>query len=88
MDREEAKKIEYEWVKDEWQMLGIVEVEEKIDQIYDDFESRTCGNCRYNDDMCTYQESIKVFSKVTRGVEHMLDFTDFGCNRFEKEEDE
>ena len=60
------------------------EVDVLIELIYDDFESRTCGNCIYNNDLCTYQESIKVYCKVTRGDDYICDFDDFGCNRFER----
>ena len=55
-----------------------------VSDIFDEVESRTCGNCKYNDDLCTYQESIKVYSRVTRGEKYICDFNDFGCNRFEK----
>jgi len=51
MTREEIKEIDYEWVNDEFPMLNRVEVEALIDKIYDDFESRTCENCKWSNDI-------------------------------------
>ena len=44
-----------------------------IDRIYDDFESRTCDNCKYLDGLCTL--GIKHFEIDTNP-------SDFGCNKF------
>ena len=74
MTRQETKSMLHE----DWEHI--------IDKIFDDFESRVCKNCKYNNKMCTYQESIKVYCKVTRGEDYGCDFDDFGCNRFERTE--
>jgi len=43
---------------------------------YDDFESRTCGSCKYHKD-CSIQDTA---SSIFRGS---LDIADFGCNKWE-----
>ena len=58
------------------------------DEVCDDFESRVCENCIHDNKICTYQESIKVYCKVTRGEDYVCDFRDFGCNRFRRKIDE
>lgn len=46
-----------------------------IDDIYDDFESRVCENCKH---------------KTNRECNTIIDYfgKDFGCNKFERKEDE
>ena len=53
-----------------------------IDDIYNDFESRVCGNCKY---FYTPEgtESFGLCNKFKTLTE-----SDFGCNRFERREDE
>jgi len=50
-----------------------------IDEIFDDFESRTCENCVYFDRIgaCSNNESIAY---------DCLSVDDFGCNKFERKE--
>ena len=54
-----------------------------VSDIFDEVESRTCGNCKH-DVLCTYQESIKAYTRIIKGEKYICDFDDFGCNRFEK----
>jgi len=75
-------------IKDKFRGKSFIanQVRQAFDDIYDDFESRTCENCKQNDTMCTYQESIKVYCKITRGEKYICDFRNFGCNRFERKD--
>jgi len=57
-----------------------------INEIFDDLESRTCKNCKYNFCGCSIQDMILEF-KDKYGIEP-LNFDDFGCNRFEKKKKE
>ena len=43
MTREEA----IEWVEENFTFLAISDAHLLIDKIHDDFESRTCENCKY-----------------------------------------
>lgn len=95
MTREEAlKKIQYETIlaKDDkilFQFCSLPkasivikkDVEELIDKIFNDFESRTCENCKHftfmsraNSYICSSldNQSVKWIDK------------DFGCNKFER----
>jgi len=53
----------------------------KVDKIYDDFESRTCENCKYNLNgiECNCNESVVEWLDTDT-------FPDFGCNKFERKE--
>ena len=76
MTREEGKDIEYEVNNDMNAVIGMTEFEYKIDKIYNDFESRTCENC-------------KLINR--NGYCLIIDTSpnkNFGCNRFERERDE
>lgn len=47
-----------------------------IDQIYDDFENSTCGNCKfYNDEYCDNDSCPFYLSCINLGD---------GCNHFKK----
>ena len=59
-----------------------------INQIYDEFESRTCDNCRYRqtnnaNDMywCINQYGANKY----RNMDIRVDL-DFGCNKFERKD--
>lgn len=54
---------------------------ETIDKIYDDFESRTCENCKVI-------QNIKKFNKGAAycNIIHKSVNKDFGCNKFERRE--
>lgn len=74
MTREEALKTETIW------NVSIFELESHINKIYDDFESRVCGNCKYYeqyDSVCCNGESPLCVEVVE---------TSFGCNKFERRE--
>ncbi len=47
IDRKEAKTLETTWVGDEWEMISVMDFEDRIDEIYDDVESRICENCKH-----------------------------------------
>ena len=50
-----------------------------IDRIYDDFESRTCANCKH------YKRISDYPNKCEYHETYNLIFTnDFGCNKFEQ----
>ena len=55
-----------------------------IDDIYYDFKSRTCENCKY------MQESTQLIDyKCSLGVKQDFDFgvkKDFGCNQFTRKD--
>ena len=65
------------------------EFEDRIDEIYDDFESRVCENCKY------WEENINMLKKRTgdgdchKEIDEIGDMynsytsKDFGCNKFE-----
>ena len=83
MTREEAKK----------EMLNITgsiytetdELEDLIDKIYDDFENRTCKNCKFfkdNDDSeswCINEELNKQTDPDNKYDEWFTPTYDFGC---------
>lgn len=49
-----------------------------IDKIYDDFDSRTCGNCEWGiDNVCTNDDTPLCADFVA---------STFGCNKFERKE--
>lgn len=53
-----------------------------INEIYDDFESRTCENCKY----CIDDGSSGYVCKGMSDVIHISSIDDFGCNKFERKE--
>ena len=60
-----------------------------IDEIYDDFESRVCKNCKYfnEDEGCTNELNTLKFKDMFGKWEEPLyleNMKNFGCNRFEK----
>ena len=61
-----------------------------IDQIYDDFESRTCENCKYVENSGqTYSTAVQ---KCKLGIGDINEWgsvfcsKDFGCNKFERKD--
>ena len=50
--------------------------------IYNDFESGVCKNCKHNFCGCSIQDMILEF-KNKYGIESS-DFDNFGCNKFER----
>lgn len=57
----------------EYDVLG--KYEEVINKIYDDFESRTCGNCAVGGYYCKISNILADSGKI-----HLVDF---GCNKYE-----
>ena len=59
-----------------------------IDEIFDDFDRRTCENCKYstwNDGLlCAKQITEDVTFDNFRGIPIVYD--NFGCNKFEEKE--
>ena len=86
MDRKSSKSITYEWVRDEWEMIGRIEAEELVDRIYDDFDSRTCSNCKFNYDIengdlaCANEYMIAEFNTYPQFP--LVVEGDFGCVKF------
>ena len=80
MTREEAKDLILNSVPKEWTMRKY-NLEYNIDTIYDEFESRTCNNCKYykrynyNDMRCSL--------RVIECQAYENNYKDFGCNKFE-----
>ena len=71
MTREEAKKSLYYKLQ-----FDTLNINDFIDIIYDDFESRTCENCkRCQDEVCVNSDSLLCADFVQPG---------FGCNKFER----
>ncbi len=76
MDRDEAKKGL--WSTRNINTLSKVECNSILDAVYDDFESRTCENCKHYNNMCEYGITAPLFSEIT--------YKDFGCNKFERKQ--
>ena len=84
MTREEAIKKLFDVSSD----LGLVETIEAriiIEEIFDDFESRVCKNCKYvgkheNGD----EHKCEILMATTREEAEKLIDEKFGCNRFER----
>ncbi len=78
MSREEAKEQSLD-------ITGYSDSYELIDEIYDDFESRICDNCKYftfeNTKIGTCRKGI--YDKQLCSSEDYLVST-FGCNKWEK----
>lgn len=89
MTREEAKsaKVKYLNSDDEWSnsIIPVLDCHELLDDIYDDFESRTCENCKYYD-ATTYNVSNDTTGFCKRlaigRADAYIEFEDFGCNKF------
>lgn len=75
------------YFKDKQQMDNLTFERERLEfglKIYDDFGSRTCGNCKYFHNgkiqkYCTNEKSHLLFEDVP---------SSFGCNKFERKENE
>lgn len=86
MTREKAHD-EISWAIEECSFLT---GEKVIDEIYDSFESRTCENCKHWSMEYT-NLGICLKDVDTENIPDLSDFCtvgDFGCNRFERKEDE
>ena len=79
MTREEAERI----AKAQDIGIGSKFTSEFISDIYDDFESRTCENCRYYNSKYEYcDNSNSVCNHLVVDIDK-----DFGCNKFERREE-
>ena len=58
-------------------------VKKIIDSIYDDFENRTCENCKYYD---SFNESSGMCANISIQFVNAVD-SDFGCNGWESKND-
>jgi len=87
LSKEDAEVFMFGLKNYQWQQHPLLtkHIELGIKMIYDDFESRTCGNCKhYDDDTCLvnfydeWSDYEMDFYKVSISVPK-----DFGCNKFE-----
>ena len=66
-------------------------IKKLINKIYDDFENKVCKNCKFHKSGYCYQPDICYWigSSSKEGVYvDYLYLKNFGCNRFERREDE
>ena len=85
MEREEAKQDLYYGIQ-----FDTLKIDKFIDKIYDDFESRTCGNCKYNqkyDNSCNNSFVNNILSTSYIGTASLKCVSDFGCNKFKRKEE-
>ena len=56
-----------------------------IDEIYNDFENRTCKNCKYylEDSSCNLMDNEQIHEKLNI-FHRMLVEKNFGCNNWKK----
>ncbi len=88
MTREDLSNIFNKYKDDDVLNLGVLK--EYVNAVYDDFESRTCENCKY------YIEGLQLFggSRFICMNEEVGDIMydhfskDFGCNKFKRKQDE
>ena len=58
-------------------------IKQLINEIYDDFESRVCGNCEHFNNFYKTCRMGYAFCIATKKVRE-----DFGCNKFKRKRDE
>jgi hypothetical protein len=87
MTREDVKKIGVTTVPNIgleyiWYEIYI----KKIDEIFDDFESRICENCNgYDSGYCNKKNSVETIDGL--GVIAFIEVSkDFGCNKFARKQ--
>ena len=86
MTREEAHRIAYEDLDSMYHSTWIKVV---VDDIYDDFKSRTCENCKWLKERNPFNKPIFPRHKCTHAdVIYMCTDKDFGCNKFERNTNE
>jgi hypothetical protein len=76
MIRKEA--LEKLWYLPSINMQEKIIIDKLLNEIYNDFESRTCSNCKFDDCGCSVQDSIN------RVEEEPIDFSNFGCIKFQR----
>ena len=85
MTREEIKaeaQWELDYDADKGRYNSSCSVMEYIDIIYDDFESRTCSNCKY----CEYLKTTESYMCINNKCNAKWITLDFGCNIFERKD--
>jgi len=81
MTREEAQTFHYNSMPVDG-VINQFDVSMKINEIYDDFESRICENCEHyfeNGKQCLNEESIAFTSQEAI-------YYDDGCNKFKRKD--
>jgi hypothetical protein len=85
MTREEAHRIAYEDLDSMYHSTWIKVV---VDDIYDDFKSRTCENCKYIIDL-GIGDGLECSNGISQyQSDYYLVDKDFGCNKFERNTNE
>ena len=82
MTREEA--LKYRLGRDFYDQFEVWECDVLVNKIYDDFNSRTCENCKY------YERNVPLYGEHEGSCLNYIvverDFgtviADFGCNKF------
>lgn len=80
MTRDEALRLLNKHNDDDVASVDVIK--QFINQVYDDFESRTCENCEFykeENKQCTNEASIAYTSQEAI-------YFDDGCNKFEKKD--
>ncbi len=87
MSREEAKSFKNGCIIPVTQN-GIQELmqdfREHIDNIYNDFESRICENCKYAEEMNKGSSFMSCSKNIRKSLYMQHNSKDFGCNKWEK----
>ena len=96
--REEALKFILHNSFEDYEKHSVVMFIEKVvelkNKIYDDFESRVCKNCKwfeFKKEERFWDEELIGYckkSELWNGVYKRIEIDDFGCNRFERRENE
>ena len=61
--------------------IALTWLHEVTDAIYDDFESRTCGNCKYIAEIGVDGDET---GRCIKDHPNLIVDLDFGCNKFER----
>ena len=73
------------WATAKINTLSKVECDHLIDEIYDDFKSRTCKHCRY---LNRTKQNVLLcdINNISNGTDYgaLSVDEDFGCNKFEE----
>ncbi len=70
----------------QWQQHPLLanHVEMGIEMIFDDFESRTCENCKHCENVGLVLDPILKCYNEKSVLEDFVVSKDFGCNKFER----
>lgn len=77
MTREEAK--QKLWATGSINTMSKVECDNILNEVYDDFENRTCESCKY-----WQYENAEALAETCRfgNIEHSYQADSFGCNKW------